>query len=285
MKAMILAAGLGTRLKPLTNTTPKALMAIGNKTMLEMVSERLIQAGVTEIIINVHHHAEQMKSFIDQMNYPGVAFYVSDETDQLLDTGGGIKKARDFLDGNEAFFVHNIDIISDIDLKAMLNVHNNSDALATLAISKRKGYRYFLWDHAFLYGWQNTKTGATILCGDPYNTTGESVSLPKSPTTTASEKRSSDLRVKAPPFSLKSSRDPHQNIHNDIKRRAFSGIHIIEPCIFDLMTETGVFSITDVYLRLAASHRITNFEHDHRHWFDIGTPENLAQARERYADK
>lgn len=236
---MILAAGLGTRLQPLTNTIPKALMTVGGKTMLELVSEKLIQAGITDIVVNIHHHAQQMRSFIRQMQYPGVKFHISDETTLLLNTGGGIKKARQLLDGDQAFFVYNIDIISDIDLGSMLETHRNTGALATLAVSKRKASRYFLWENGFLSGWQNVDTGETIEVPAGQN----------------------------------------QREHTDRERKAFSGIHIIEPAIFNLMDEKGIFSVVDVYLRLAATHPIACFEHNHQAWFDIGTPEKLHKAQ------
>jgi len=163
MKAMILAAGLGTRLKPFTDENPKALLPVGGKPMLQRVAEKLIHAGVTYIVVNIHHHPEKMKKFISGLRYPGVTFYISDETQQLLDTGGGVKKAEKFLKGEQPFFVYNSDVLCDIDLKALSDFHLKSKALATLAVTSRESSRYFLWDDNRLSGWENTKTGEKIL--------------------------------------------------------------------------------------------------------------------------
>ena len=113
---MIFAAGLGTRLRPLTDHTPKALVPIAGKTMLERVILRLKDAGFNDITINIHHFGEQIIEFLRTHNDFGAIIHISDERDRLLDTGGGIKKARPFLDGNEPFLVHNADIICDVDL-------------------------------------------------------------------------------------------------------------------------------------------------------------------------
>ena len=116
MKAMIFAAGLGTRLRPLTDHTPKALVSVAGKPMLERVILRLKEAGFNDITVNIHHFGEQIIKFLRANNDFGITIHLSDERDMLLDTGGGIKKARPFLDGNEPFLVHNADILSDINL-------------------------------------------------------------------------------------------------------------------------------------------------------------------------
>jgi N-acetyl-alpha-D-muramate 1-phosphate uridylyltransferase len=282
MKAMILAAGLGTRLRPYTDSTPKALITIGEKTMLQIVTEKLIDAGVTEIVVNIHHHAEIMRTSINELNYSGVRFHISDETDTLLDTGGGIKNARDLLDDGQAFFVYNIDILCDINLKLLLEAHRNTKALATLAVSDREASRYLLWKNRLLCGWQNVSTGETILCTKQGNISGF-VDTPKNTGENDSEpekisarkiylyNRSGDLVPDNPQYDL-----------SRMKKKAFSGIHIVESAIFDLISETGVFSIKDVYLRLAGNHHIACFDHNHKTWFDIGTPEKLAHAREHF---
>ena len=144
MKAMIFAAGLGTRLRPLTDHTPKALVPIAGKTMLERVILRLKDAGFNDITINIHHFGEQIIEFLRTHNDFGATIHISDERDRLLDTGGGIKKARPFLDGNEPFLVHNADIICDVDLAELYRHHRESNAEATLLVSERQTSRYLL---------------------------------------------------------------------------------------------------------------------------------------------
>lgn len=161
MKAMIFAAGLGTRLRPLTDSCPKALVSVGGRPMLDRVIERLVACGVNEIVVNVHHHAGMVIDFLRQLDIPGVKFFVSDESDCLLDTGGGILNARRFLDGDEPFIVHNADILTDFDLGRMVSRHKESGVDATLLVSDRKTSRYLLFDSKELQmtGWMNISTG------------------------------------------------------------------------------------------------------------------------------
>ena len=163
MKAIIFAAGLGSRLKPLTDHTPKALLKINGKPLLAYAIEKLQQAGVTKIIINVHHLAEQIVSYIENNHYHEVTFSISDERDLLLDTGGGLKKSADFFNDNQPFFAYNVDILTDLDLSEMMNFHRKHNALATLAVSDRITARYLLFDNDMrLTGWTNVKTGEKI---------------------------------------------------------------------------------------------------------------------------
>ncbi|NLC48908.1 MAG: NTP transferase domain-containing protein [Bacteroidales bacterium] len=169
MKAMILAAGLGTRLKPFTNDTPKALVPIMNKPAIEHVILKLKDQGFDEIIINVHHFADQIIDFIKLKNYFDIKIEFSDEREKLLDTGGAIKKASWFFDENESILIHNADIISDVDLSAVYNIHIHSKAMATLVVNERKTSRYLFFDHKNnLKGWINEKDGKTISSSD-YN--------------------------------------------------------------------------------------------------------------------
>ena len=162
MKALIFAAGLGTRLKPLTETMPKALVPVSGTPLLEHVILRLKNAGVTEVIINVHHFADRIIDFVHSKNDFNLRVAFSDERDLLLDTGGGLKKADWFLKGNQPFFVHNVDILSDVDLKQMYNFHLQSQSLSTLFVSKRKTSRYLLFSNENkLKAWYNTQTGET----------------------------------------------------------------------------------------------------------------------------
>lgn len=237
MKAMILAAGLGTRLRPLTNDRPKALVEVSGRTLLEITIERLRAFGVTALIVNVHHFADQVVDFLKARNNFGMRIEISCEDDLLLDTGGGLKKAAWFFleDGSpEPFLLHNVDVISTIDFAKMFDQHKRTAALATLAVQGRPSSRQLLFNEQGL------------LCGrrkgeDP---TDESV------------RRSSVLRP-----------------------LAFSGIHVVSPRLLPLITENGVFSIIDSYLRLtAAGQAIKSFDANEYNWRDLGTPESIAQA-------
>ncbi len=163
MKAMIFAAGLGTRLRPLTNDRPKALVEVAGKPMLQHVIEKFIAVGVTEIVVNVHHFADKIIDFLADNNNFGITIHVSDERERLLDTGGAILKARQWLYGNEPFMVHNADIITDLDLLALEKSHVESGASATLLVAPRETSRYLLFDENMkLQGWQNVSTGDKI---------------------------------------------------------------------------------------------------------------------------
>lgn len=168
MKAMIFAAGLGTRLRPLTNNLPKALFEIKGKPLLEITIDKLIQNGFDEIIVNVHHFAEQVIYFLTKKKF-NAKIGISDESDKLLDTGGGLKKAKWFFDDGEPFLLHNVDIISDINLNEFYKIHLKNKSIATLAVQKRKSSRYLLFDEDnFLCGWENVKTGEKIISKNKY---------------------------------------------------------------------------------------------------------------------
>lgn len=149
MKAMILAAGLGTRLRPLTNDRPKALVEVAGRTLLEITLARLWTFGVSEVIVNVHHFADMVVAYLKAHDNFGMRIEISRE-DVLLDTGGGLKKAAwFFLEGSsreEPFLLHNVDVISTIDLKRMVQSHKQNKALATLAVQERETSRYLLFD-------------------------------------------------------------------------------------------------------------------------------------------
>jgi NDP-sugar pyrophosphorylase family protein len=161
MKAMILAAGLGTRLKPITDTMPKALVPVNGKPMLEGLILKLKAAGFRELVINIHHLGEQIIDFLSANDNFGVKINISDERDYLLDTGGGIKHAARFLaENNDPFLVHNVDILSNVDLKAFYNHHVETNPLATLLVSKRNTSRYLSFDKDNkLCAWHNRDTG------------------------------------------------------------------------------------------------------------------------------
>jgi len=230
MKAMILAAGLGTRLLPLTEKKPKALIEIQGIALLEHTIRYLKYFGVDEIIINVHHLGGQIVDFIRKNNAFGLRIEFSDETDELLDTGGGLHKAGWFFDDDKPFLLTSSDVITNLNLHEMVHFHEKFSALATLAVKHRKSTRDFLFDTDYrLCGW--------------YNNIND------------------ECRMVRP-------------VQDQVKM-AFSTIHLLNPAIFEHITEHGRFSIVDVYLRLAPVHRIMGFEHDHSLWFECGRIDNL----------
>ncbi len=234
MKAMIFAAGLGTRLRPLTNEIPKALIPLNGKPALEWLILKLMEAGIGQIIINVHHFADKVIDFIHQKRAFGIEIKFSDERKTLLDTGGGLLKAAWFFDDGQPFLVYNADVLSDINLREMTTFHHQKKALVTLFIQKRKTSRYLIFDEEKrLSGWKNIKTNEKI-------------------TSRPASKKQEDF--------------------------AFNGIHIIDPAIFNLISEVGKFPIIETYLRLADKFPIIGFEAQDAAWMDIGSIENLPQA-------
>ncbi len=237
MKAMVLAAGLGTRLRPLTNDRPKALVEVAGRTMLEITLERLRAFAVHDVIINTHHFANLIPAFLKQHDNFGMHIEISHE-DLLLDTGGGLKNAEWFFlqDGKDGppFLLHNVDVISTIDLARMVQSHQQENALATLAVQARPTSRPLLFDN------------------------------------------DGQLRSRGSKDAL-----PAQE---GMQALAFSGIHVLSPRIFPLLSETGAFSIIDVYLRLAArGEKIRAFRADQYEWHDLGTPENVTAAARAFA--
>ncbi len=157
---MILAAGLGTRLKPFTDKHPKALAMVNGKSLLQRNIEYLQKIGITEVLVNVHHFADQIIDAINTNNGWGSTVTISDETDAVLETGGGLKKAAWYFENETSFLLINADILTNLDLDALVAQHTNTGALATLAVSIRDSSRYFLFDEAGkLCGWKNQNTG------------------------------------------------------------------------------------------------------------------------------
>jgi len=236
MKAMILAAGLGTRLRPLTDDRPKALVEVGGRTLLEITLSRLRAFGIHAVIVNVHHFADMVVDYLRTNENFGMRVEVSRE-EVLLDTGGGLKKAAWFFleksaNSDEPFVLHNVDVISTIDLGRMVQFHRDHNALATLAVQDRETSRYLLFDH------QGQLCGRRGAKG--------SKNIPTAQRTDA---------------------------------WAFSGIHIVSPRTFAMMTEEGAFSIVTSYLRLAArGEKILAFRADEYYWRDLGRAENVARA-------
>ncbi len=246
MKALIFAAGKGTRLKPFTDSHPKALAEVGGVAMLERVIRRLTAAGVDEAVINVHHFAPEVIDFLSAHDNFGITIHISDESDRLLDTGGGLLKARQWLDtaDSEPFFVHNADIVTDVSLEAMMKAHRRLGADATLMCTPRPSSRHLYFDSASrrLTGWANIVTRETLPPGFVPGPMMEELS--------------------------------------------FDGIHVLSPHIFESLQNysdkigTESFSIIPFYATMASeldirafTPRAGSFE-----WYDVGTPEKLAKA-------
>ncbi|MCX6282140.1 MAG: nucleotidyltransferase family protein [Bacteroidetes bacterium] len=169
MKAMILAAGLGTRLRPITDTIPKALVEINGKTLLEHSIDHLKFFGVKEAIVNVHHFPDMIIGFLKKKKFFGMNIEISDEREALLDTGGGFKKASWFFEGGGPFLVRNVDVLSNTDLAAMLEFHKRHKPIATLAVRNRETSRYMLFsERKELIGWTNVSSGERKLSRKDY---------------------------------------------------------------------------------------------------------------------
>ena len=173
MEAIILAAGLGTRLRPLTDSKPKALVEVNGHTLLEICIGRLVAEGATRIVVNVHHFGDMMIDFISNHKW-GTDVVVSDERDLLLDTGGGVKKAASLLSLNEPILVHNVDILSNISIKNLLAHHLGNNNIATLAVSQRNTNRKLLFNSdGLLCGWRNSEKEETLWTNGPIDDTKE----------------------------------------------------------------------------------------------------------------
>lgn len=311
MKAMVFAAGLGTRLYPLTKEVPKALVEVGGRPMLRLVLEKLVAAGIREIVINVHHFPEMIRSYLHDHPLPGVTLHISDESDELLDTGGGLMKAAPWLMGGEPVLVHNVDVISDLDIGALLAFHREKGGVATLAVRERETRRYLLFDRDMrLTGWMDRQTGeirrpepaamhdqpplpSTSPASPeipshplPETTTPASHEIPSHPLPETTSPGSPEIPSQPSPESTSPPLNefpcqttPH--LKSDIPL-AFSGIHIVDPVVFGLISRRGRFSLIDAYLELAARYPVYGYHDRSPHWMDVGKPEQLVQAREDF---
>ena len=168
MRAIILAAGLGTRLKPLTDNTPKALVPFKGIPMVERIIRNLADAGIYHIMVNVHHFAGEVAEFLDNLTLDGVSLHISDETAELMDTGGALLQAREFLKGEEDFIVHNVDVYTNLDIGDLIRYHRDGNTLATLAVKKRPTSRSLLFDRTgSLCGWIHNETGEKRMVRTP----------------------------------------------------------------------------------------------------------------------
>ncbi len=265
MQAMIFAAGLGTRLKPLTDTMPKALVRVGGKPLIEYVIQRLADAGIRRIVVNVHHFSSLIIDYLRERDNFGLDIIISDESDKLLDTGGGIKKAASLFDNGSPILIHNVDIFSNVDLRQFYEAAQNQETImgnpvcsvdgalgnampsssaslpvdAVLLVSQRKTKRYLLFDSDMtLVGWTNVETGEV--------------------------------------------RSPYGQI--DVRKYqmfAFAGIHVISPRLVGAMDGfPDKFGIMDFYLKTCATHRIVGFVKNDLSLMDIGKLDTLSQAED-----
>ena len=239
MEALVFAAGLGTRLRPITDTIPKALVPVDGKPLLYHVVSKLKAAGADKIVINVHHFPDSIIGYVQEQENFGIDVRFSDERDLLLDTGGGILHARKLLEGSP-FLVHNVDIISDLDIGWFIS-QAPEDALASLVVSERKTRRYFLFDDGMrLVGWTDTFTGEV---SSPY-----------------------------PGLDPEKCRKyAFAGIHY-ISDRIFD--------VFDEDGWEGRFPIVDFYLEECARHPVYGIVPPRLTLIDAGKPETLAQAEE-----
>ena len=232
MKALIFAAGKGTRLKPFTDHHPKALALVNEVPLLERNIKYLQGFGINDFVINIYHFGEQIVDFLKKNNNFNSNIELSDEKDQLLETGGGLVFARKFLDHGEDFLIMNADILTDLDLNFFVEYHQEKKDFATLAVSDRKSSRKLLFNpDMILKGWMNVESGEQRLA----------------------------------------------EFNKGFKPLAFSGIHCVNPEIFNKIKRTGKFSIMEEYLDLMSNASISGFEHSAT-IIDVGRPESIIEA-------
>ncbi len=244
-QAMIFAAGLGTRLKPLTDTMPKALVPVAGQPLLWHVIQKLKDAGFERIVVNVHHFAQQIVDYLEVNSNFGLDIRISDESAQLLETGGGIKKALPLFDPDSPILIHNVDILSNVSLPSLINFRHLSSDIpdALLLVSQRKTKRYLLFNDArSMVGWTNIETG----------------------------------EVRGPVAS-----NPSAIIRHPLRKLAFSGIHVLSPKVFPLFQEMPErFGIIDFYLKYCHQYTFLGYEQDGLRLLDVGKLDSLDQAEE-----
>ena len=249
MRAMIFAAGLGTRLKPLTDTLPKALVPLAGKTLLEWQIERLKAAGITDIVVNVHHFPDMIINYLRENDNFGCRIQVSDERDMLLETGGGLRKAKELLTSSpdspiasSPILICNVDILSNIDIPTLLNAYN-PDEMGVVVVSERDTQRYLLFDEENrLCGWTNIATGE-----------------------------------------VKGEEAIRRRGHEAMKKLAFSGMQVLNPRVFDCMDEVvklkgDKFSLIDLYLSIAEKEILRAYIPENYRMMDVGKINQLSEA-------
>ncbi|WP_290794707.1 nucleotidyltransferase family protein [Flavihumibacter sp. UBA7668] len=244
MKAMIFAAGLGTRFKPWTDHHPKALAMVNGKSLLQRNIEYLQQYGIREVVVNVHHFADQIITAVENSGGWGSAVMISNESNEVLETGGGLLKAASLLKGSP-FITINADVLTELDLNKLMQFHEQEQALISFGITDRKSTRNFLFDeNSRLQGWVNLATG----------------------------------QFRFPPGSVYTA----ENAMDQLTPKAYSTVVVFSPEIFSLIKQEGKFSLVDVYLDLAADHKIMGFDHSGDRFIDVGKPESVAQAEKLF---
>ena len=246
---MIFAAGMGTRLKPLTDVIPKALVPVGDKPLLQIVLERLLDAGIRNVVVNVHHKSAQICNFLNLLqSHYDVNISISDESEQLLETGGGIRKAQGLFDASAPVLIHNVDILSNVDLGAFYDSIGDADAL--LLVSERKTKRYLLFDEEMnLVGWTNIETG--------------------------------EVKSPYPEIAALSGNSPLSTLHSPLRMFAFSGIHAFSPRLFaDMESWPDKFPIIDFYLNRCAERKIKGYLKTDLQLLDVGKLDTLDNAFE-----
>lgn len=239
MKAMIFAAGLGTRFKPWTNKHPKALAIVNGKSLLQRNVEYLQHYGITEVVVNVHHFSEQITDAITQAKGWGSTIRISDERDAVLETGGGLLKAKGLI-GNEPFLTLNVDILTNLNLQTFLKHHIAQNATISLAIAQRDTSRFLLFNkESRLCGWRNVKDHAIL----------EKIAVPA----------------------------------ETYLQKAYSGIALFEPSVFEHIPFTGKFSLIDVFLHVAPTHLVCGYDHTGDKWVDVGRPESVPVAGQLFS--
>ena len=243
MKAMIFAAGLGTRFKPWTNEHPKALALVNGKSLLQRNIEYLQQYGIVDVVVNVHHFADQIIDAVEKNKGWGSNILISDERDEVLETGGGLLKAKHVLEGTEPFLTLNVDILTNLNIHALLAFHKQHQPLISFGVSNRKTSRNFLFDDANkLCGWRNNITG---------------------------EEKGSFLFYTA-------------EEKNKLVEKAYSCVVVFEPTVFSFIQQTGKFSLTETYLDLCKDHLILGYNHSGDKLVDVGKPESVKIAEELF---
>ena len=239
---MILAAGLGTRLKPLTDTMPKALVPVSGRPLLDINIRRLMEQGYDRFVVNIHHFAQQIIDFVKEQDYAPLVHF-SDETDQLLETGGGLKKAQGLFRDDQPILLHNVDILDNVNYDWFARQHQ-PDEDAVLLVSQRKTKRYLLFDNAMhLMGWKNIETG----------------------------------EIKSPyEYVRRTGLSQHGE---ELNMFAFSGIHSFSPRLFPLMDRFPErFPIIDFYLSVCHRAPIVGLVKPDLQLMDVGNLDTLHEA-------
>jgi NDP-sugar pyrophosphorylase family protein len=251
MEAMILAAGRGERLRPLTDRIPKPLIEVGGVPMLERVARGLVEAGAHRLIINVCHGAETIERFVTEHGGFGVEVVFSRESPEPLETGGGLRQAAPHFEAEAPFFLHNGDILTDLDLTALYEAHTAGvDAgagpgslppIATLAVARRETSRPLLVDDEGVCGRANRTEGWELIA---------------------------------------------RHAGSGAAEVGFTGVHVLSPAIFDRLTQSGAFSIVESYMRLITEgERVRTFDVTNAGWLDVGTPERLEHAQRLFDEE